>query len=72
MKLVPNILKKAGKISVPKPAVIQENKALLTERLKDLDTFVSTQAPKVKTSQTEALSKIDELAKAVAKTMPKK
>ena len=72
LKLVPHILKKTAKVVTEKPQVFQQNQALLKEQLKSLDTFVSSQAPIIKTSQVQALSKIAEFAQTVEKLMPKK
>lgn len=71
LKLISNILKKTLKTAPPTPVVMQQNRALLQQQLKSLDTFVSSQTPLIKTSQAQAIGKIDELAKAIAKTLPK-
>ena len=72
LKLLPHILKKTQKVVVEKPIVLQQNQALLKEQLKSLDTFVSSQAPVLKSSQSQALSKIAELSQTIEKFMPKK
>ena len=61
LKLISNILKKTVKNVPLTPTLVQQNQALLQQQLKSLDTFVSSQTPLIKTSQAQAIGKIDEL-----------
>ena len=49
LKLIPSVLKKTTNIAKPTSIVQQQNNNLLKEQLKTLDTFVSSQAPVIKT-----------------------